>query len=328
MAMHSVVRSAPPPPYSSGNGRPNSPSSPIASTMSTGKRVVAVPRLGVRRDLGLGEVPHDLAERLLLRRSARTSIDGIVRVPPWPTLDWALATRRSPSSAVAWLTGLVDVTSDLAALDSTGFWAVVLPFEGTPICARFADVRPARAVARPAVGRAPTPSSWTHEPRPGRVLRRRRRASARPSRAGDVYQVNLTRRLSAPLPAGRRRRRARRRAGRGQPGAVQRRSCACPTHGVHVASASPERFLRARRRRRGRRPIKGTAATADGFLPKDRAENVMIVDLVRNDLGRVCECGSVHVPVAAAPSSSTPASCHLVSHRRRAAARRRAAGPS
>lgn len=30
-------------------------------------------------------------------------------------------------------TGLVDVTSDLAALDSTGFWAVVLPFEGDPI---------------------------------------------------------------------------------------------------------------------------------------------------------------------------------------------------
>ena len=38
------------------------------------------------------------------------------------------------------LTELRDVTSDLAALDSTGMWAVVLPFEGTPVCARFASV--------------------------------------------------------------------------------------------------------------------------------------------------------------------------------------------
>ena len=40
-------------------------------------------------------------------------------------------------------TDVVDVTSDLAALDSHGLWAVVLPFEGKPVCARFARVRPA-----------------------------------------------------------------------------------------------------------------------------------------------------------------------------------------
>ncbi|HKY16131.1 MAG TPA: hypothetical protein VJM33_14485, partial [Microthrixaceae bacterium] len=54
---------------------------------------------------------------------------------------------RSDALAVVggWLcTGLVDVTSDLAALDSEGFWAVVLPYQGPAICARFADVRPAR----------------------------------------------------------------------------------------------------------------------------------------------------------------------------------------
>ncbi|MGH9003766.1 MAG: hypothetical protein ACRDYV_11620, partial [Acidimicrobiia bacterium] len=42
------------------------------------------------------------------------------------------------------LTGLVDVTSDLAALEGSGRWAVVLPFEGSPVLARFAESRPAR----------------------------------------------------------------------------------------------------------------------------------------------------------------------------------------
>src|SRR3954467_4067874 len=44
-----------------------------------------------------------------------------------------------------WLaTDLVDVTADLACLDGSGFWAVVVPFEGPPLCARFAHVRAAR----------------------------------------------------------------------------------------------------------------------------------------------------------------------------------------
>ncbi|MEM7412599.1 MAG: aminodeoxychorismate synthase component I [Myxococcota bacterium] len=79
--------------------------------------------------------------------------------------------------------------------------------------------------------------------------------------------------------------------------------------GVTVAGNSPERFLRVDDEGRiESRPIKGTAprgatpeedtALGEGLLEseKDRAENVMIVDLVRNDLGRVCEVGSVRVP--------------------------------
>jgi para-aminobenzoate synthetase component 1 len=81
---------------------------------------------------------------------------------------------------------------------------------------------------------------------------------------------------------------------------------------VHVASASPERFLRRVGREVMTQPIKGTAATEGAFLAKDRAENVMIVDLMRNDLGRVCEWGSVQVPALCAVEHH-PGLVHLVS---------------
>lgn len=207
------------------------------------------------------------------------------------------------------LTDLVDVTSDLAALDGTGTWAVVIPFEGAPVCARFASSRPARPWrGRPWPGVAE--QTWTSSL--DRAGFERGVASIRESiAAGDVYQVNLTRRLSARLPDGADVAALGAALAEGNPApfsAVVR----LPAHGVHVASASPERFLSRDGAVVRSSPIKGTAATEADLLPKDRAENVMIVDLVRNDLGRVCEWGSVVVPSLLAVEHH-PGLVHLVS---------------
>ena len=122
--------------------------------------------------------------------------------------------------------------------------------------------------------------------------------------AGDCFQVNLSQRLLAPL--------------REHPLDLygRLRSLNPAPFGAYfdlgdfrVLSASPERFLRVSdtgqvetrpikgTRPRGRTPAEDAALAAElAASPKDRAENVMIVDLLRNDLGRVCEFGSVRVP--------------------------------
>ena len=121
--------------------------------------------------------------------------------------------------------------------------------------------------------------------------------------AGDCYQINLAQRFAAPAA--------------GDPWlAYQALRIINPApyaaylntpHG-QVLSASPERFLKLDRRQVETKPIKGTRPRAghprvDAVLAtelkaseKDRAENVMIVDLLRNDLSKNCEPGSVRVP--------------------------------
>jgi para-aminobenzoate synthetase component I len=111
---------------------------------------------------------------------------------------------------------------------------------------------------------------------------------------GDVYQVNLVQHLSAPFagdPAGLAARLAPLRPLRPEP---------LVGDGWSIVSASPELFLARRGRRLWTMPIKGTRPLGGaGELreaEKDVAEHVMIVDLERNDLSRVCEPGSVRWP--------------------------------
>jgi para-aminobenzoate synthetase component 1 len=124
-------------------------------------------------------------------------------------------------------------------------------------------------------------------------------------RAGDIYQANIAQRFTAELPPG------------FGPFALYRRLRATNPatfgaylafEGLSIASSSPERFLKLSGREVETRPIKGTVRRVDdpdedrrraqALLadPKERAENIMIVDLLRNDLSRICEPHSVRVP--------------------------------
>ena len=144
--------------------------------------------------------------------------------------------------------------------------------------------------------------------------------------AGDIYQANLTQQFTCRLSEGTSPESVFWRLRRDHPAPfaafLRRRDDA-------VVSASPERFLRVTAADAGSRtieawPIKGTrprgrTADEDARLraeltasEKDRAENVMIVDLMRNDLGRVCRYGSVEVAELCALEEH-PTLFHLVS---------------
>ncbi|MDP3534767.1 MAG: aminodeoxychorismate synthase component I [Halomonas sp.] len=138
-------------------------------------------------------------------------------------------------------------------------------------------------------------------------------------RAGDCYQINLAQRFSASYQGD-------------EWQAYQRLRKATPTpfsgfmawKNQAVLSLSPERFIQCKDGLVETRPIKGTRprgstqeedrALAEELLSssKDRAENVMIVDLLRNDLGRVCTPGTIRVPQLC-QLESYPNVHHLVS---------------
>jgi para-aminobenzoate synthetase component I len=133
--------------------------------------------------------------------------------------------------------------------------------------------------------------------------------------AGDCYQVNLTRRLTCDRAADPVALWCALETGNPAPHAsFLRTGSDSGVVDLAVVSASPERFLRIDGRRVETRPIKGTGVSPARLRAseKDRAENVMIVDLARNDLGRVCEPGSVDVP-GMCELEPHPGLVHLVS---------------
>lgn len=202
------------------------------------------------------------------------------------------------------------VTHDADDLTS-GFWAVVVTFEGALTAIRFRTVREAGPQLSPPAGawrglRGPWRSSLTQAAYEDGVEDIRERVAA-----GTVYQVNLCRILSHDLPEDLQVAALGRLLDERHP-APYAGTIHAPEVGVEIACASPESYLQRHGQHVISRPIKGTARTAAQMLPKDFAENVMIVDLVRNDIARVCRPGSVGVD-ALCRAEAHPGLVHLVS---------------
>ena len=199
-------------------------------------------------------------------------------------------------------TNCVEISTDPTSLDRPGFWAVVNTFEGQFVCARFESVVDAPLPAAPWQG---VNSSWISSQGQSEYQSNVEKIKEKIA-AGDIYQVNLCRVLSA-------------RSQQGLQGLASRLQQDNPAPfasylrlpNLEIASASPELFLQRDGQVIKSTPIKGTSKI-DNFGEKDKAENVMIVDLMRNDFGSICESGSVDVPRLLA-TQAHPGLYHLVS---------------
>ena len=206
--------------------------------------------------------------------------------------------------------GLEEISHDPAALEMPGFWAVFSTFEGEWTCARFA-----RQVLAPLpiAGRAwqaiaeQWESSSSQEEYVAYVEKIQKKIAE-----GWVYQVNACRQVRAPM---------------------KEQSLLPLMHEIlkknpapfssflrlpqiEIASASPELFLKREGSIVTSAPIKGTKLPGADEIPfgsKDTAENIMIVDLIRNDLGRICQTGSISVP-RLLETQPHPGLSHLVSY--------------
>ena len=202
-------------------------------------------------------------------------------------------------------TDLVEVSHDPACLEDGGFWAVSTTFENEFTAARFASVIDAPF---PPTSWDPMKGLWSSSLSANEYVayvERIRNAVA----DGWVYQVNACRRLTHHDEG---------QSLRGLFSQILKNNPApwasyFEIPGLMIASASPELFLSRQGSTVKSSPIKGTQATnSQQFGAKDQAENVMIVDLMRNDLGQICKSGTVEVPRLLS-SEEHPGLQHLVS---------------
>ena len=185
-------------------------------------------------------------------------------------------------------TNCVEITDDASRLDDGSFWAVSISFEGKARFARFANVSEDNFLEHKwEILTSRWSTSLSQSEYIGYVSKIRESIAR-----GGVYQVNACRILSHPLEGS---------SLEGLFSQLLERNPAqfafyLNIEGLEIASASPERFLSRNGLKIITSPIKGTIRSdQDVFGEKDKAENLMIVDLMRNDLGRICDAGSIEV---------------------------------
>lgn len=204
-------------------------------------------------------------------------------------------------------TNLVEITDDPSRLDDGSFWAVMITFEGEALFGKFVDVKEEDF---PHHEWRPLKEIWTSSMTQSGYVKYV--SSIRESIAdGGVYQVNACRQLHQIL------------SGPNQSlaglfsellkGNPAPHASYLRIENLEIASASPELFLTRHGSTILTSPIKGTMTSdQDSFGEKDKAENLMIVDLMRNDLGRICLPGSVEV-TELFRNEKHPGITHLVS---------------
>lgn len=205
---------------------------------------------------------------------------------------------------------LVELSNDIESVQGGGRWAAMIPFSGEPVFARFAswEIEPRESTIGSWMG--VDSSTWTTS-MDQKSYERAVDATRSAISQGNVYQVNICRirsnacnpksdimALDALLAVGN--------------FAPYAGGLRIPELGVHIACASPELYLSREGSQLMSKPIKGTAVHASGLLDKDRSENIMIVDLVRNDFSRCCAVGSVKA-IDLLDVQEHPGLVHLVS---------------
>jgi anthranilate synthase component I len=208
---------------------------------------------------------------------------------------------RLPQPAIGPIAQAIRIPAAVVHEHESGSCWIVAESEAAGLIPRIAD--DLRRVARLPDSTEPLVQSSVVEDDPRHYLRAVERALEYIG-AGDIYQANLSRGWRTTLRAGVQPHQIYRRLRQTNPGPF---SGVAQLDGIAVISSSPERLVSVRGDVVTTRPIAGTRPRgadpeADLALarelhahPKERAEHIMLIDLERNDLGRVCEAGSVSV---------------------------------
>jgi para-aminobenzoate synthetase component 1 len=184
---------------------------------------------------------------------------------------------------------LVEISSDPSCLSDGGFWAISTTYEGEFRAAKFKTIShepfPRVSVTAEVFGK------WESETSENDYLHYVEKIREEIA-TGGVYQVNACRRLSIKSDA---------KLDQAFERILELNPAPFASYirygNLEIASASPELFLTREGNQIKTSPIKGTKRSVnEKFGSKDRAENVMIVDLMRNDLGQICIPGSIAVP--------------------------------
>ena len=202
---------------------------------------------------------------------------------------------------------LVETSNDLNSLRKPGFWVVLGNFEGNWRLARFAKVEQRNLPKAKSSWNAISDDSWQSTLDKGAYCAYVERIREKIA-AGEIYQVNACRVLSADNKSNPSLLPLTEKILKENPAEF---AAYLNLGDIQVASASPERFISLKDGVAISSPIKGTSATEE-FLEKDKAENLMIVDLIRNDLSKVAKTGSVTTPRLLA-TEAHPGLFHLVS---------------